>query len=167
MGQYGTVMEIVVTGGCGFIGANLAVAFRARGEAMTARDTLSRRGPALSRGRRMDTTKTAVVPGATGQAGPVAVRHFLHRNRRRIGTANDGSPFFGIHTGASRSGKKSPGNKMSPDCSGTYRMGNHSRWNSAASKSSSHYLTWHLTKTVRDILSEIHEYNLSKWKAAV
>lgn len=145
MGQYGTVMEIVVTGGCGFIGANLAVAFRARGEAMTARDTLSRRGPAPLRGRRMDTTKTAVVPGATGQAGPVAVRHFLPRNRRRIGTANDGPPFFGIHTGASRSGKKSPGNKMPPDAySGTNIMGYHIRWNSA---------------------TELHEYNLPKWKA--
>ena len=145
MGQYGTVMEIVVTGGCGFIGANLAVAFRARGEAMTARDTLSRRGPAPSRGRRMDSTKTAVVPGATGQAGPVAVRHFLPRNRRRIGTDNDGSPFFGIHTGASRSGKKSPGNKMPPDdYSGTNIMGYHIRWNSA---------------------TELHEYNLPKWKA--
>ena len=137
-------MEIVVTGGCGFIGANLAVAFRARGEAVTACDTLSRRGPAPSRGRRMDTTKTAVVPGSTGHAGPVAVRHVLPRNRRRIGTANDGSPFFGIHTGASRSGKKSPGNKMSPDYSGTYRMGNHSRWDSA---------------------TKIHEYKHPKWKA--
>ncbi len=145
MGQYGTVMEIVVTGGCGFIGANLAVAFRARGEAMTARDTLSRRGPAPSRGRRMDTTKTAVVPGSTGLAGPVAVRHFLPRNRRRIGTANDGSPFFGIHTGASRSGKKSPGNKMPPDdYSRTNIMGYHIRWNST---------------------TELHEYKHPKWKA--
>lgn len=137
-------MEIVVTGGCGFIGANLAVAFRARGEAMTARDTLSRRGPAPSRGRRMDTTKTAVVPGATGHADPVSVGHFLPRNRRCISTPNNGHPFLDIHTGASRGGKKSPGNKMPPDYSGTYRMGNHSRWDSA---------------------TEIHEYKHPKWKA--
>ena len=158
-------MEIVVTGGCGFIGANLAVAFRARGEAVTACDTLSRRGPAPSRGRRMDTTKTAVVPGSTGHAGPVAVRHFLPRNRRRIGTANDGSPFFGIHTGASRSGKKSPGNKMSPDYTETHRIGDHIWWVSDISKFATHYPAWKLTKTVRDLLSKIHEYNLPKWKA--
>ena len=40
-------MDILITGGCGFIGSNLAVAFRARGDRVTVFDNLSRRGSEL------------------------------------------------------------------------------------------------------------------------
>lgn len=40
-------MKILITGGCGFIGSNLAVAFRERGDEVTVFDNLSRRGSEL------------------------------------------------------------------------------------------------------------------------
>ncbi|HMP74547.1 MAG TPA: NAD-dependent epimerase/dehydratase family protein, partial [Kiritimatiellia bacterium] len=36
--------SVLITGGCGFIGSNLAVAFRARGAEVTVFDNLSRHG---------------------------------------------------------------------------------------------------------------------------
>ena len=42
---------ILITGGCGFIGSNLAVAFRKRGDRVVALDNLSRRGSEILRNR--------------------------------------------------------------------------------------------------------------------
>ena len=42
---------ILITGGCGFIGSNLALAFRKRGDRVVALDNLSRRGSEILRER--------------------------------------------------------------------------------------------------------------------
>lgn len=42
---------VLITGGCGFIGSNLAVAFRRRGDRVVALDNLSRRGSEILRDR--------------------------------------------------------------------------------------------------------------------
>ena len=57
------------------------------------------------------------------------------------------------------------GNKMHTEYLETNRIGDHIWWISDVSKFASHYPGWHLTKTVRDILTEIREYNLPKWRA--
>ncbi len=57
------------------------------------------------------------------------------------------------------------GRRMHTDYTETNRIGDHIWWISDVRKFASHYPSWHLTKTVRDILTEIHEYNLPKWKA--
>ncbi len=46
----------------------------------------------------------------------------------------------------------------------TNRIGDHIWWVSDVSKFQSHYPDWKLTKNVRDILEEILEYNLPRWK---
>ena len=46
----------------------------------------------------------------------------------------------------------------------TNRVGDHVWWVSDVSKFQAHYPEWRLTKTVRDILAEILEYNLPRWK---
>ena len=42
---------VLITGGCGFIGSNLAVAFRRRGDRVVALDNLSRRGSEILQNR--------------------------------------------------------------------------------------------------------------------
>ena len=57
------------------------------------------------------------------------------------------------------------GRKMKTAYVETNRIGDHVWWVSDVSKFQAHYPGWQLTKTVRDILAEIYEYNLPRWKA--
>ncbi len=45
------------------------------------------------------------------------------------------------------------------------RVGDHIWWISDVSKFEGHYPRWRLSKNANDILAEIHEYNLPRWKA--
>ena len=56
------------------------------------------------------------------------------------------------------------GRKMKTTYVEANRVGDHIWWVSDVSKFASHYPGWKLTKTVRDILMEILEYNLPRWK---
>ncbi len=56
------------------------------------------------------------------------------------------------------------GRKMKTAYVETNRTGDHLWWVSDVSKFTAHYPDWKLTKTVRDILAEILEQNLSRWK---
>ncbi|NCA82392.1 MAG: SDR family NAD(P)-dependent oxidoreductase [Opitutae bacterium] len=56
------------------------------------------------------------------------------------------------------------GRKMKTTYVETNRTGDHIWWVSDVSKFAAHYPGWKLTKTVRDILGEILEYNLPRWK---
>ena len=56
------------------------------------------------------------------------------------------------------------GRKMKTTYVETNRIGDHIWWVSDVSKFQAHYPDWKLTKTVRDILAEILEYNLPRWK---
>ncbi len=56
------------------------------------------------------------------------------------------------------------GRKMKTTYVETNRTGDHIWWVSDVSKFAAHYPDWKLTKNVRDILSEILEYNLPRWK---
>jgi len=56
------------------------------------------------------------------------------------------------------------GKKMNTTYVETNRTGDHIWWVSDVSKFESHYPKWALTHTVRDILAEILEYNLPRWK---
>jgi CDP-paratose 2-epimerase len=54
-------MKVLITGGCGFVGSNLAVAFAAGGHAVTVFDNLSRRGSDLLRVRVADAGADVVI----------------------------------------------------------------------------------------------------------
>jgi len=56
------------------------------------------------------------------------------------------------------------GRKMKTTYVETNRIGDHVWWVSDVSKFQAHYPGWKLTKNVRDILAEILEYNLPRWK---
>lgn len=56
------------------------------------------------------------------------------------------------------------GKKMKTTYVETNRTGDHIWWVSDVSKFEAHYPDWHLKHTVRDILAEILEYNLPRWK---
>ena len=56
------------------------------------------------------------------------------------------------------------GRKMKTTYVETNRIGDHIWWVSDVSKFQAHYPDWKLTKNVRDILAEILEYNLPRWK---
>ena len=56
------------------------------------------------------------------------------------------------------------GRKMKTTYVETNRIGDHIWWVSDVSKFQAHYPGWKLTKNVRDILAEILEYNLPRWK---
>jgi len=56
------------------------------------------------------------------------------------------------------------GQKMKTTYVETNRMGDHIWWVSDVSKFEAHYPEWKLTHTVQDILAEILEYNLPRWK---
>ena len=56
------------------------------------------------------------------------------------------------------------GRKMKTTYVETNRTGDHIWWVSDVSKFAAHYPGWKLTKTVRDILTEILEYNLPRWE---
>lgn len=56
------------------------------------------------------------------------------------------------------------GRKMKTTYVETNRIGDHVWWVSDVSKFQAHYPAWKLTKNVRDILAEILEYNLPRWK---
>ncbi|MDR0994352.1 MAG: SDR family NAD(P)-dependent oxidoreductase [Verrucomicrobiota bacterium] len=56
------------------------------------------------------------------------------------------------------------GRKMKTEYVETNRIGDHIWWISDVSKFEAHYPAWRLTKNIPDILSEIHEYNLPRWK---
>jgi len=56
------------------------------------------------------------------------------------------------------------GKKMNTTYVETNRTGDHIWWVSDVSKFEAHYPEWTLKHTVRDILSEILEYNNSRWK---
>lgn len=60
--------------------------------------------------------------------------------------------------------KKNNDHKMHTNYTETNRIGDHIWRNNAGRKFAAHHSDCRLTKTVRDILAEIHEYNLSKWK---
>lgn len=52
LSQHSDIMaKVLITGGCGFIGSNLAVAFRKQGDCVVALDNLSRRGSDILRDR--------------------------------------------------------------------------------------------------------------------
>lgn len=56
------------------------------------------------------------------------------------------------------------GKKMNTTYVETNRTGDHIWWVSDVSRFEAHYPEWKLTHTVRDILAEILEYNLPRWK---
>ena len=56
------------------------------------------------------------------------------------------------------------GRKMKTTYVETNRKGDHIWWVSDVSKFAAHYPGWKLTRTVRDILVEMLEYNLPRWK---
>ncbi|MDD2239840.1 MAG: NAD-dependent epimerase/dehydratase family protein [Kiritimatiellae bacterium] len=56
------------------------------------------------------------------------------------------------------------GKKMKTTYVETNRVGDHIWWVSDISKFQAHYPEWKLTKNVRDILEEILDYNLPRWK---
>lgn len=56
------------------------------------------------------------------------------------------------------------GRKMNTTYVENNRIGDHIWWVSDVSKFQAHYPDWQLTKNVRDILEEILEYNLPRWK---
>ena len=56
------------------------------------------------------------------------------------------------------------GRKMKTTYVETNRIGDHVWWVSDVSKFQAHYPAWKPTKNVRDILAEILEYNLPRWK---
>jgi CDP-paratose 2-epimerase len=56
------------------------------------------------------------------------------------------------------------GNRMQTRYVEDNRIGDHIWWISDVSKFASHFPDWHLTKNVRDILGEIYEANLSRWR---
>ena len=57
------------------------------------------------------------------------------------------------------------GNKKHTDYIETNCIGDHVWRISDVRKFASHYPAWRLTKTGRDILADIREYNLHRWKA--
>ena len=56
------------------------------------------------------------------------------------------------------------GRKMKTTYVETNRTGDHIWWVSDVSKFATHYPNWKLTRTVKDILLEILEYNMPRWK---
>ena len=56
------------------------------------------------------------------------------------------------------------GNKMKTTYIEQNRIGDHIWYISDVSKFKKHYPAWELTKNVRDILNEIFEFNVSRWK---
>ena len=59
------------------------------------------------------------------------------------------------------------GQKLDYSYEETNRTGDHIWYVSDVSKFQEHYPKWHLTKDIRTILSEIHEFNLSRWEEVV
>jgi CDP-paratose 2-epimerase len=55
------------------------------------------------------------------------------------------------------------GKKMKITYMDANRIGDHIWWVSDVSKFKSHYPDWRLTKNVKDILTEIYEYNKQRW----
>ena len=97
----------------------------------------------------MNTIQTAIVTATAGLVGSETVRRFCSK-----------VPF--VFTSTNKLYGNTP-NRL--PLVGPSRIGDHIWWISDVSKFASRYPGWQLPKTVRDILAEIHEYNLPKWKA--